>query len=76
MKGGFALAVSEAKKKATLKWDQAHRGDYWRATIVFPIAEKEAVIEQASAAGLTLSEYIRKLVKDDRKKPCEMGKES
>lgn len=70
------MAVSEAKKKANLKWDQAHRSDYWRATIVFPIAEKETVIEQANAAGLTLSEYIRKLVKDDRKKPCEMGEES
>ena len=70
------MAVSEAKKKANLKWDQAHRADYWRATIVFPIAEKETVIEQANAAGLTLSEYIRKLVKDDRKNLGEMGEES
>lgn len=66
MKGGFALAVSEAKKKANLKWDQAHRADYWRCTIVFPIQEKERVLEQARAAGLSISDYVRQLIDNDR----------
>lgn len=60
------MAVSEAKKKANLKWDQAHRANYWRATIVFPIEEKQQIIDQAARKGLTLSEYIRKLIEDDR----------
>ena len=62
------MAVSEAKKKANLKWDQASRADDWRATIVFPIEEKQQIIDQAARRGLTLSEYIRTLIEEDRNK--------
>lgn len=61
------MPVSEAKKKANLKWDQAHRADYWRCTIVFPIQEKERVIEQARSAGLSISDYVRQLIDNDKR---------
>lgn len=60
------MPVSEARKKANRKWDEAHRGDYWRCTIVFPVEEREQVQAQAAAHGLTVSEYIRSLIEKDR----------
>jgi len=59
------MPISEAKKRANRKWDEAHRSDYWRCTIVFPAEEKQAVIDKASAAGLSLSDYIRGLIAKD-----------
>lgn len=59
------MTVSEAQRRANMKWDQAHRADYWRATIVFPAAEKNRVMQQAAARGLSLSDYIRGLVDAD-----------
>ncbi len=58
--------LTEARKRANRKWDEAHRGDYWRCTIVFPIEEKDQVMQQAEAAGVSLSEYIRQLIAQDR----------
>lgn len=58
-------AISEAKRRANRKWDEAHRGNYWRCTIVFPAEEKQSVIDQAAAAGLSISEYIRGLIAQD-----------
>lgn len=61
------MPISEARKKANQKWDQAHRSDYWRCTIVFPINEKQAVTDRAAALGLSLSDYVRGLIQDDIK---------
>ncbi len=60
------MPISEAKKRNNLKWDRAHRADYWRATVVFPAGEKAAVLAQAAARGLSLSDYVRGLVQADR----------
>ena len=58
--------VSEAKKAANRRWDEANRSRYWRATIVFPIEEKEKVMEKAASKGMILSEYIRDLIEKDK----------
>lgn len=59
------MAVSEAQKKATKKWDEAHRSDYWRCTIVFPAEEKQKVIDRAAAVNLSISDYVRGLIEKD-----------
>ena len=59
------MAVSEAKKKSNLKWDRENAYRYWRATIVFPIEEKPAVLARAAALGLSLSDYLRGLCRAD-----------
>ena len=67
VKGGpYMMAVSEAKKAANRRWDEANRGRYWRATIVFPIEEKEQVMKKAARRGMILSEYIRDLIEKDK----------
>lgn len=60
------MAVSEAKKAANRRWDEANRSRYWRATVVFPIEEKETVMAKAARRGQTLSEYIRGLIDKDK----------
>ena len=60
------MAVSEAKKAANRRWDEANRDRYWRATVVFPVEEKETVMSKAARRGLTLSEYIRELISKDK----------
>lgn len=59
------MAVSDAHKKASMKWSRANAYKYWRATIVIPIGEKAAIMEAAAKRGLSLSEYVRALVKAD-----------
>lgn len=66
MKGGKKMAVSEAKKAANRRWDEANRGRYWRATVVFPIEDKEVIMAKAARRGQTLSEYIRGLIDKDK----------
>lgn len=64
--GGKEMAVSEAKKAANRRWDEANRSRYWRATVVFPIEEKEAVMAKAARRGMILSDYIRYLIDNDK----------
>ena len=59
------MPISEAKKRANKKWDEEHRDEYWRATIVFPAEERETVQERARARGQSVSDYIRELVRKD-----------
>lgn len=59
------MAVTEAKRKANRKWDEAHRGNYWRCTIVFPAEEKQKIIDKANAANLSISDYVRGLIEKD-----------
>lgn len=59
------MAVSEAKKRANIKWNKANADKYWRATIMIPVEEKAAIMEAAAKRGLSLSEYVRALVKAD-----------
>ena len=59
------MPPSEAKKRANRKWDEAHRADYWRCTIVFPAQEREAIQARAEELGIPVSEYIRSLIRED-----------
>ena len=59
------MPTYDAQKKAIRKWNEAHRGDYWRCTVTFPVAEKARVSAKAAAHGMTVSEYIRYLIDSD-----------
>ena len=65
------MPASDAQKRATKKWDDAHREDYWRCTIAIPIGEKQSVLDKAAARGMSISEYIRFLIDQDEGKELE-----
>ena len=53
------MPISEARKKANRKWDEANRDRYWQFTIRFPASEKETIVARANQLGLSVSDYIR-----------------
>ena len=59
------MAISDAQKKATRKWNEAHRSDYWRCTVMIPAEDKERVLARAADRGQSVSEYIRALIHED-----------
>ena len=65
MKRGFAMPVSNARKKANRKWDESNRDRYWQCPLRFPAADKQVIIARAAALGLPVSKYIMGLVYED-----------
>lgn len=65
MKEGGHVPISDAKKAANRKWDEANRGRYWRATVVFPAEDKDKVLRQAEQRNESFSDYVRGLIKRD-----------
>lgn len=59
------MAISEARKKANRKWDEANHDRYWPCFLRFPASEKPAIHARAAELGLPVSEYIRRLVYAD-----------
>ena len=35
------MAITEARKKANHKWDEANRDRYWKCTVRFPAEDKK-----------------------------------
>ena len=60
------MAASTAQRKASKKWNDAHKEDYWRCTVAIPIGEKQSVLDKAAARGMSISEYIRFLISRDK----------
>ena len=60
------MPVSDARKKANRKWNEAHSVDYWRCTVMIPAEEKQSVLDKAAARGMSISEYIRFLISRDK----------
>ena len=63
------MPISESRKKANRKWDEANRDRYWACYLRFPAADREVIFARASALGLTVSDYIRNLVYADLSAP-------
>ncbi len=62
------MPLSEARKRANRKWDEANREKYWRCTVMIPVVEKERIVAQAAKSGKGVSEYIRGLIEEDIEK--------
>ena len=56
------MAISEARKKANRKWDEANRSRYWQCTVRFPADDKKYLVACAAKEGLPVSEFIRQRV--------------
>ena len=59
------MPVSEAKKKANKKWNDAN---YKQVKLSMPIAEAEALDKYCKENGLTKAGFIRELIKERIKK--------
>jgi hypothetical protein len=59
------MPVSDAKKQSNLKWNRENAFRYWRATVIFPAEDRQAILSRAAALGLSLSDYVRGLVSAD-----------
>ena len=59
------MSLTESRKKANRKWNEAHRYRYWACFVRLPAADRQVIIERASAQGLTVSEYVRGLIYAD-----------
>ena len=63
----MARAYTEARKRANAKWNSAHSAEYSRLVVVFPRHDnslKEKVEEAAKAEGLSMSQYVVKLLQE------------
>ena len=56
------MAITEARKKANHKWDEANRDRYWKFTVRFPAEDKKYLVAAAAKEGLSVSEFIRQHV--------------
>lgn len=54
------MALTESKKRANKKWNDAH--PYARITFLLNNEEKEKIYKAAAAAGESVSEYSKKAV--------------
>ena len=59
------MAISQARKKANRKWDEANRDRYWVCTLRFPAADREVIFARAADMNVPVSDYIRGLVYAD-----------
>ena len=59
------MSLTESRKKANRKWNEAHRDRYWACFVRLPAADRQVIVERASAQGLTVSEYVRGLIYAD-----------
>ncbi len=59
------MPISNARRKANRKWDEANRDRYWSCMVRFPAEEKERIAARAAQLGVSISEYIRGLVYAD-----------
>lgn len=58
------MAISEAKKRANRKWNDAHKAElYDQIAILCPKGEREIVKAAANAEGVSLSVYIMEAVR-------------
>ena len=62
------MAITEARKKANHKWDEANRDRYWQCTVRFKAEDKKYLVAAAAKEGIPVSEYIRSLVYADIKR--------
>ena len=56
------MAISEARKKANRKWDEANKDRYWQCTVRFKAEDKKYLLAAAAKEGLSVSEFIRQHV--------------
>lgn len=61
------MPMSNARKKASRKWDEKNRDRYWPCCLRFPAADKQVIVARAASLGIPVSEYIRSLVYADLK---------
>ncbi|SHI21943.1 hypothetical protein SAMN02745823_03522 [Sporobacter termitidis DSM 10068] len=61
------MPVSEAKKKANKKWNEAHPYDRV-SLLLIPPNNKESVMKHAASQGKTLNAYINNLIREDMDK--------
>ena len=54
------MALTEAKKRANKKWNEAH--PYGRITFLVTASQKEEIKEAAERSGESISEYSKKAV--------------
>ena len=59
------MPLSQSRKKANRRWDDANRDRYWVCYLRFPAADKEVIFDRASELGIPVSEYLRNLVYTD-----------
>lgn len=56
------MAISNARKKANRKWDEANRDRYWKCTVRFPAEDKKYLAAAAAREGIPVAEFIRQHV--------------
>ena len=59
------MPISNARRKANRKWDEANRDRYWSCMVRFPAEDRERIASHAAQLGISISEYIRSLVNAD-----------
>ncbi len=59
------MPITESRKKANRKWDEANRDRYWECCLRFPAAYRDPVFSRAAELGIPVSEYLRNLVYAD-----------
>ena len=56
------MAITEARKKANHKWDEANRDRYWKCTVRFRAEDKKYLVAAAAREGIPVAEFVRQHV--------------
>ena len=60
------MPISEAKKRANKKWNDAHMTErYDRVQIVLPAGRKQAVEAHAAQGGESVNGFVNRLIRED-----------
>ena len=56
------MAISNARKKANRKWDEANRDRFWKCTVRFPAEDNKYLVAAAAKEGIPVAEFDRQHV--------------
>ena len=57
-KGGNTMALSDARKRANKKWNEANADRYERINLLVPKGSKEEIATAAEKVGESISQYM------------------
>lgn len=56
------MSMSEAKKRANKKWDEANKGRYDRVQLILPSGKRDAIKAVADEQNISTNEFIRRAI--------------
>lgn len=56
------MPITEARKKANHKWDEANRDRSWKCTVRFPTEDEKYLVAAVAKDGTPVAEFVQQHV--------------